>query len=71
MRFAEGGFAVEIAKVDDVGRHRIVDVRRGAHAFKMLVGEDEAIPSENPRICFDPAYTRVYEDGWMISGEAG
>ena len=71
VRFAEGGFAVEIAKVDDVGRHRIVDVRRGVHAFKMLVGENEAIPSENPRIRFDPAYTRVYEDGWMLSGEAG
>ena len=71
VRFAEGGFAVEIAKVDDVGRHRIVDVRRGVHAFKMLVGEDEAIPSENPRILFDPAFTRVYEDGWMISGEDG
>ena len=71
VRFAAGGFAVEIAKVDDVGRHRIVDVRRGVHAFKMLVGEDEAIPSENPRICFDPAFTRVYEDGWIISGKDG
>ena len=70
VRFAADGFAVEIARVDDVGRHRIVDLRRGAHELKMLVGEDEAIPSENPRIRFDPAFTRVYEDGWMISGEA-
>ena len=70
VRFSDDGFPVEVARVDDLGRHRIVDVRRGAHAFRMLVGEDEAIPSENPRIRFDPAYTRVYEDGWMISGEA-
>ena len=70
VRFSADGFAVEITRVDDVGRHRIVDVRRGAHAFKMLVGEDEAIPSEAPRIRFEPAYTRVYENGWMIAGEA-
>ena len=70
VRFSEEGFEVEITKVDDVGRHRIVDVRRGSQAFKMLVGEDDAIPSESPRIRFDPAYTRVYEDGWMVSGEA-
>ena len=71
VRFSDEGFAVEIIRVDDVGRHRIVDVRRGAHAFKMLVGEDEVVPSENPRVRFDPAYTRVYEDGWMLGDEAG
>ena len=70
VRFSDAGFAVEITRVDDVGRHRIVDVRRGAHAFKMLVGEDEVVPSENPRVRFDPAYTRVYEDGWMLGDEA-
>ena len=70
VHFSDDGFAVEITKVDDVGRHRIVDLRRGTHAFRMLVGEDDPIPSENPRIRFDPSYTRVYEDGWMIAGGA-
>ena len=70
VRFSDEGMAVEIAKVDDVGRHRIVDIRRGDHSIKMVVGEDEPIPSENPRIRFDPGYTRVYADGWMISREA-
>ena len=70
VRFSDEGMAVEIAKVDDVGRYRIVDIRRGAHLIKMVVGEDDAIPSENPRIRFDPGHTRVYADGWMISQEA-
>ena len=70
VRFSDDGFEVEITKVDDVGRHRIVDLRRGPHVFRMLAGEDDAIPPENPRIRFDPAHTRVYEDGWMISDEA-
>jgi len=71
VRFSGDGFAVEIAKVDDLGRHRIVELRRGGHVIRMLAGEDDAIPSENPRIRFDPAYTRVYRDGWMMNGEPG
>ena len=71
VRFSDEGIAVEIAKVDDVGRHRIVDIRRGEHVIKMLVGEDDPIPSENPRVRFDPGHTQVYADGWMISREVG
>ena len=70
VRFSAEGMAVEVMKVDDVGRYRIVDIRRGAHLIKMVVGEDDPIPSENPRIGFDPGHTRVYADGWMISREA-
>ena len=70
VRFSAEGMAVEIVKVDDVGRYRIVDVRRGAHVIRMVVGEDDAIPSESPRVRFDPGHTRVYADGWMISREA-
>lgn len=69
VRFSGEGIAVDIAKVDDIGRHRIVDIRRGAHVIKMVLGEDDAIPSENPRIRFDPVHTQVYADGWMISRE--
>ena len=71
VRFSDDGFAVEIAKVDDLGRHRIVELRRGGHVIRMLAGEDDAIPSESPRIRFDPGYARVYRDGWMTAGKAG
>ena len=67
VQFSEDGFPVEIAKVGDVGRYRIIIVRRGTHVIKMIVGEDDAIPAEHPRIRFDPTYTHVYSDGWMIS----
>ena len=70
VRFSAEGMAVEVTKVDDVGRYRIVEIRRGAHLIKMVVGEDDPIPSENPRIRFEPGHTRVYADGWMISREA-
>ena len=66
VRFDAGGFPVEIAKVDDLGRYRIVEVRRNGHAIKMIVGEDEQIPSESARISFDPERTRIYANGWMV-----
>lgn len=66
ITFAEDGLPVEIVNVDDIGRHKIVDLRRGDHLIKMLAGEDDPIPSENPRIRFDPDHTRVYADGRLL-----
>ncbi|MCP5152737.1 MAG: ABC transporter ATP-binding protein [Ectothiorhodospiraceae bacterium] len=70
VRFAPDGIAVEVVKVDDLGRHQVVEVRRGAHAIKLIAAEGEAIPSERPRIAFDPRRARVYADGWMVEGGA-
>jgi len=66
VRFDSKGFLVDIAKVDDLGRYRIVELRCEGHSIKMIADEDEAIPSENPRVSFDPARTRIYADGWMV-----
>ncbi|WP_025771009.1 ABC transporter ATP-binding protein [Thioalkalivibrio sp. HK1] len=66
ITFAEDGLSVEIVNVDDIGRHKIVDLRRGDHRIKMLAGEDDPIPWENPRIRFDPDHTRIYADGRLL-----
>ncbi len=67
VRFDDGGFPVQIQKVDDLGRYRIVELRCEGHSIKMIAGEDEPIPSENPRVSFDPAHTRIYADGWVVN----
>ncbi len=67
VRFDDHGFPVEIVKVDDLGRYRIVEVRYADQRVKMIVNEDLAIPSETPRISFDPAATRIYADGWVVN----
>ena len=67
VRFDAGGFPVEIVKVDDLGRYRIVEVLREGHSVKLIVDEDEQIPSENPRVSFEPEHTRVYADGWVVN----
>jgi glycerol transport system ATP-binding protein len=67
VRFAPAGIPVEIVKVADAGRFRIVETRHGTALIKLLVAEGEALPSEDARIRFDPAHTQVYADGWIIA----
>ena len=66
VRFDKSGFPVEVVKVDDLGRYRIVELRREGHGIKMIAGEDDHIPAESPRISFDPLHTRLYADGWVV-----
>ena len=66
VSFAAEGIPVEIVKVADAGRYRIVDTRHGEAVIKLLVAEGEALPSESAHLRFDPAHTQVYADGWII-----
>jgi glycerol transport system ATP-binding protein len=64
--FDEGGFPVEIIKVDDLGRYQIVVAQHDNNTIKMIVAEDIQIPSENPRVAFTPKHTRIYADDWVV-----
>ncbi len=66
VSFAPQGIPVEIAKVADIGRYRIVDARHDTRIIKMLVPEGADIPSSPTHIRFDPGHTQIYEDGWMV-----
>ena len=66
-RFAPAGFPVEIVKVHDLGRHRVVEVRHEEQHFKLIADEDVAIPADNPKVSFDPARTHLYADGWVVA----
>jgi glycerol transport system ATP-binding protein len=67
VRFAEHGIPVEITKVADAGRHRIVETRRGADTIKLLVREGDAVPEPGPgHLAFKPERTHVYANGWLV-----
>ena len=66
VSFDSNGFPVEIAKVSDAGRYRIVEARRGKSRINVLIADGAAMPSEGARLRFDPAYTRLYADGWLV-----
>jgi glycerol transport system ATP-binding protein len=67
VRFAEIGIPVQIMKVADAGRYRIVETRHQEGTIKLLVPEGAAIPTDSAHVQFDPAHTQVYEDGWMVT----
>lgn len=48
------GLPVEITKVSDLGRYKIIEAQHKQHTIKMVAYEDVAIPSESPNIFFAP-----------------
>ena len=66
VHFAEDGIPVEIAKVNDAGRYKIVDARHGGSRINLLLAEDAAIPANGARVTFQPNQTRLYADGWLV-----
>jgi glycerol transport system ATP-binding protein len=67
VSFASDGVPVDVVKVLDAGRYRIVETAQGGHTIKMLVPEDESIPQGSARVRFAPERTRIYENGWVVT----
>ncbi len=66
--FADDGIPVAIDKVEDLGRYQVVTVRHESEVIKIVVKEDQLIPSESPKIQFKPEQTRIYCDDWVVEG---
>lgn len=71
VRFADTGLPVDIIKVADAGRYRVVETRAGDHRINLLARDGDEIPGEKGYLAFDPARTRVYADGWLAERESG
>ena len=62
-----GGIPVDVAKVSDVGRYRIVETRHRDHRIKLLVPEGQPVPTGAANLRFDPQHTHLYRDGWLVA----
>jgi glycerol transport system ATP-binding protein len=65
VSFGPAGLPARVARVADVGKARVVELRVGAHKVNAILGEAAAVPEGETHVVFDPAQTRVYEDGWL------
>ncbi len=66
VSFAKTGLTVDVVKVSDVGRVRVVETRlSNGHSIKLVVPEGGNIPVGKANIAFDPARTHVYENSWL------
>jgi len=70
IRFCDDGIPVTVKRVDDVGRSRIVEIALADVRLKVFVLGNDALPDANPRIAFDPAYTHLYQNGWLAGEDA-
>lgn len=66
VEFADDGIPVRIEKVEDLGRYQVLTLTHESEIIKMVMAEDQTVPSENPRIQFDPHHTKVYCDDWVV-----
>jgi glycerol transport system ATP-binding protein len=66
VRFSPIGIPIDVVKISDAGRFRIVETRHAAGTIKLLVAESADIPEGRAQIAFDPAHTQVYRDGWAV-----
>jgi glycerol transport system ATP-binding protein len=67
ISFADHGLAVDVVKVTDAGRYRVVETRHGGHSIKLLVGEGADVPQGAAHLRFEPSRTRVYRDSWLVT----
>jgi glycerol transport system ATP-binding protein len=70
VHFADGGVPVQVAKVSDAGRHRVVETRHeGGTLIRLLVDEGQPVPEGRATLRFDPAYVQLFADGWTTAAE--
>ena len=64
------GLPVNVRRVEDVGRHRIVRADLFGNEINIVASEDTHISPEMTRVTFDPTHVNVYVDDWRQAGKA-
>jgi len=67
VSFSDEGISVQVVKVSDAGRYRVVDTMSDGQSIKLLVGEGEDVPTGSAHLRFAEENTRIYRDGWMVT----
>ncbi|MGE8102085.1 ABC transporter ATP-binding protein [Allorhizobium sp. NPDC080224] len=68
IRLGREGMPVSIAKVEDIGRQKIVRARFADQSLSVVVPEDADIPAD-PRITFVPEGLGIFADSWRVGME--
>lgn len=65
------GMPLQVRKVEDVGRHKVVRGSIEGKEIAAILGEDEELPS-SPLVRFEPAGINIYQNSWRVDlGRAG
>jgi len=70
VSFSNVGLPVTINKVSDVGRFKIVETtfvnKQSKHSIKLIMKNEDEIPSSDAKIRFDKEQTHCYLNSWLV-----
>jgi glycerol transport system ATP-binding protein len=64
------GLPLNIRRIEDVGRHRIVRAELAGRPVNLIAHEDQRITPDMTRASFAPGHINVYADDWRLNGSA-
>jgi glycerol transport system ATP-binding protein len=70
VRLSDIGLPARVSKVQDVGRHAVIEARVGDLAVKAITSGPLPEMGAAVHLAFDPSRTRLYRDGWIATEEA-
>ncbi|MCB1385940.1 MAG: ABC transporter ATP-binding protein [Nitratireductor sp.] len=65
-----GGLPVNVRRVEDVGRHKIIRADFFGNEINIIAPEGTPIRSDMNRVTFNPEKVNVYANDWRVTGEA-
>ena len=72
VTFNKTGLAVDIMKVADIGRVRVVETRLATgQSIKLVVPEGQDIPVGKAKVSFDPKRSYIYANSWLAGDKMG
>ncbi|MGC4025955.1 MAG: ABC transporter ATP-binding protein [Mesorhizobium sp.] len=66
VRVGSEGIPVQIRKVEDIGRHKVVRAAIEGKEIAAILTEDEELPA-NPHVRFEPAGINLYANSWRVN----
>ncbi len=70
LRAGGDGLPMKIARIEDVGRHKIVRLDCAGHRINAILSEGEPVPAGADRVEFDTGAINVYSDDWRVAPAA-
>ncbi len=68
LRLGREGMPVTVAKVEDIGRQKIVRAQFAGNPLSIVLSEDAEIPAD-PKVTFVPEGVGIFADSWRVGME--
>lgn len=70
VQLTDSGITINIKRIEDVGRHRLVRAQIGDSPLNLILPEGQPIPAQ-PQVRFIPEKINLYADEWRIPPKGG